>query len=195
MSAAVFDIEILQGATFERRLYFTTQRIVTATAGSALVGATSIPIVSGGLGAIVAGDHVLFSGHSQAKTYIVSTGVADLSAGGTLVLSSPITEVVSSDSISVYTPMDLTGATFESQVRSTADSTAIVATLTDTLAGTPTLGYIDISLTAAQTAAIPTTGETYKQKSTYYWDGELVISSKKYRSYNGKVTVSPEVTR
>jgi hypothetical protein len=196
--ATVFNILIDQGETWEKRLYVTTQKVLTAYAASTtkLPGSTSIVIAPGGVGAIVAGEHVQFSGHAAAKTYIVETGVADLSVGGTLVLSTPITEQVTGDSLKVFTPTDLTGAVLNSQIRPTADSATVTATVVATLAATPTLGYFDLSLSDTVTSAIPTTGKTsYDKLAKYTWDGEIVKGGKVVRSYNGTVTVSPNTTR
>ena len=56
------------------------------TAGYA-VGATSITLAAAGSGTIVAGDYVTFAGDTN--KYLVTTGVADVSAGGTLVIAAP----------------------------------------------------------------------------------------------------------
>lgn len=51
------------------------------------IGATSITLAAAGSGTIVAGDYVTFAGDTN--KYLVKTGVADLSAGGTLVIAAP----------------------------------------------------------------------------------------------------------
>jgi len=58
----------------------------TNTAGYA-VGATTITLASAGTGTIVAGDSVTFAGDSN--QYVVVTGDADVSGGGTIVLAAP----------------------------------------------------------------------------------------------------------
>jgi hypothetical protein len=58
----------------------------TNTAGYA-VGATTITLASAGTGTILAGDVVRFTGHSD--QYVVLTGDADVSNGGTIVLAAP----------------------------------------------------------------------------------------------------------
>ena len=58
----------------------------TNTAGYA-VGATTITLASAGTGTIVAGDVVTFAGDTN--QYVVVTGDADVSNGGTIVLAAP----------------------------------------------------------------------------------------------------------
>lgn len=58
----------------------------TNTAGYA-IGATTITLASAGTGTIVAGDVITFAGDTN--KYVVATGDADVSNGGTLVLQAP----------------------------------------------------------------------------------------------------------
>jgi hypothetical protein len=58
----------------------------TDNAGYA-VGATTITLASAGTGAILAGDIITFAG--DARQYVVVTGDADVSGGGTVVLQEP----------------------------------------------------------------------------------------------------------
>lgn len=58
----------------------------TNTAGYA-VGATTITLASAGTGTIVAGDSITFAGDSN--QYVVVTGDADVSNGGTVVIAAP----------------------------------------------------------------------------------------------------------
>jgi len=58
----------------------------TNTAGYA-VGATTITLASAGTGTIVAGDVITFAGDTN--QYVVTTGDADVSGGGTVVLAAP----------------------------------------------------------------------------------------------------------
>ena len=59
----------------------------TTNAGFA-IGATSLALASAGTGTLVAGDVVTFAGDTANK-YVVRTGDADVSDGGTLVLNDP----------------------------------------------------------------------------------------------------------
>lgn len=195
--AAVLDIEIDQGATWKRRLYVATKKILTAKVSSSvhIIGTTSIVLSPGGIGSVSAGDLVTFSA-DPTKSYSVSTGVADLAAGGTMVLSSPVEINLEGGTMDVYTPVDLTGATFASQIRTYADDTTVTATVTGTLALDPTDGYFDLSISAPSTEAISTEGKkTYDKKAKFTWDGELTLSGEVIRAYNGTVMVSPGTTR
>lgn len=72
-------------------------QILTSTAGTAssatvndagyAVGATTLTLSSAGTGTIVAGDVLTFAG--DANQYVVATGDADVSNGGTIVLAAP----------------------------------------------------------------------------------------------------------
>ena len=58
----------------------------TNSAGYA-IGATTITLASAGTGTIIAGDVIRFTGHGD--QYVVKTGDADVSNGGTIVLQEP----------------------------------------------------------------------------------------------------------
>lgn len=64
----------------------TASGATTNNAGYA-VGATTITLASAGTGTIVAGDVITFAG--DANQYVVATGDADVSGGGTVVLQAP----------------------------------------------------------------------------------------------------------
>lgn len=64
-----------------------TAASATTTAAGFAVGITSIPLASAGTGTILAGDMITFAG--DARQYMVVTGEADVSTGGTVVLQSP----------------------------------------------------------------------------------------------------------
>jgi hypothetical protein len=64
----------------------TAASATTNTAGYA-VGATTITLASAGTGTIVAGDVITFAGDTN--QYVVVTGDADVSGGGTVVLAAP----------------------------------------------------------------------------------------------------------
>ena len=83
--------------------------------------------------------------------------------------------------------LDLTGYTGAAQIRKEYTSSNAAATFTVTI--TAEDGQVDLSLTAAQTANL-TAGE-------YLYDCELTqtSSNKVSRIVEGKVTVTPEITR
>lgn len=59
----------------------------TTNAAGYAVGATTITLASAGTGSILAGDSVTFTGDTE--KYVVATGDADVSNGGTIVLQEP----------------------------------------------------------------------------------------------------------
>lgn len=59
----------------------------TTNAAGYAVGATTITLASAGTGTIVAGDSITFAGDTN--QYVVATGDADVSNGGTVVLAAP----------------------------------------------------------------------------------------------------------
>lgn len=72
-------------------------QVLTSTAGTGAsattnnagyaIGATTITLASAGTGTIVAGDVIAFAGDTN--QYVVTTGDADVSGGGTIVLAAP----------------------------------------------------------------------------------------------------------
>lgn len=93
------------------------------------------------------------------------------------------------------TPVDLTGYTARGQIRETAQSATIVVSFTCVVSD-PTNGVITVSLTDEQTSAIPATGAKYSNYQTYYYDIEIESAGGIVtRLLNGKVSVSPEVTK
>ena len=86
------------------------------------------------------------------------------------------------------TALNLTGYTARMQMRSTHDSSTIALTYTSTIASPASNGKINLSATATQTAAI--------EEGIYVYDLEIESSGGVVtRLMEGKVTVTPEVTR
>jgi hypothetical protein len=96
----------------------------------------------------------------------------------------------------VYVPFPLTGWTGVASIKTEA-------TATDSLAA-PTVAILDeaggvgeVSLTGAQTAAIPTTGKTFSETTSGVWDAYLVHATSPLspmRVFNGSASVSPSVS-
>ena len=86
------------------------------------------------------------------------------------------------------TALNLTGYTARMQMRSTHDSSTIALTYTTTIASPASNGIVNLSATAAQSAAI--------EEGIYVYDLEIESSGGVVtRLMEGKVTVTPEVTR
>ena len=90
--------------------------------------------------------------------------------------------------------VDLTGYTARGQVRSNANSAVVVAEFDCTIP-TPTNGTVICTIPADETELIPTTGATYADKDTYYYDIELVNGDEVIRLINGACYVSPVITK
>ena len=86
------------------------------------------------------------------------------------------------------TALNLTGYTARMQMRSTHDSSTIALTYTSTIASPASNGIVNLSATATQSAAI--------EEGIYVYDLEIESSGGvETRLMEGKVTVTPEVTR
>lgn len=83
----LFGFSIKESAGVVTHTKGTGASSTTTNAGFA-VGATSLALASAGTGTLVAGDVVTFAGDTANK-YVVRTGDADVSDGGTLVLNAP----------------------------------------------------------------------------------------------------------
>ncbi len=79
-------LSIKESAGVQRHVAGTGALATTNAAGYA-IGATTITLASAGTGTILAGDVITFAG--DANKYVVVTGDADVSGGGTVVLQAP----------------------------------------------------------------------------------------------------------
>jgi hypothetical protein len=198
MPAANVPLYIEQGATFRRSILLTNIKPLTSaniTNVAIGIGITSIPVAVGGSGSIDIGDYVSFG--TDTKKYKVSTGIADLSLGGTLVITSGLEKAFSaSTSIVTYTPMNLTGYTMRAELRQYPKSPTSVCSFTCTIDADPTSGKAVIEIPASTTAQIPTNGTSFSTVAAYNWDLEIEdASSYVIRLFNGAVQVSPETTK
>jgi hypothetical protein len=82
----LFGFNLRESAQIQSTTKGTGASATTNSAGYA-VGATTLTLAAVGTGTIVAGDILTFAGDSN--KYVVSTGNADVSAGGTIVLAEP----------------------------------------------------------------------------------------------------------
>lgn len=92
-------------------------------------------------------------------------------------------------------PIDITGAEGRSQIRKTAKSADVLASPKVEVVDAVT-GKLEISLTADETSALPTTGTNHLQMDSWVYDVVLTyLGGTVERIINGSVRVSPEVTR
>ena len=82
----LFGFNLRESAQIQTTTKGTAASATTNNAGYA-VGATTLTLAAVGTGTIVAGDILTFAG--DANKYVVATGNADVSAGGTIVLAEP----------------------------------------------------------------------------------------------------------
>jgi hypothetical protein len=82
----LFGFNLRESAQIQSTTKGTGASATTNSAGYA-VGATTLTLAAVGTGTIVAGDILTFAGDSN--KYVVTTGNADVSAGGTIVLAEP----------------------------------------------------------------------------------------------------------
>jgi hypothetical protein len=92
------------------------------------------------------------------------------------------------------TPVDITGYTFKSKIRETADSDEALAVADCHIIDAPN-GLMEIFFDDSATGQIPTDGDTYSDTESYVWDvygtapgGDTI------RILNGKCYVSPGVS-
>ena len=90
--------------------------------------------------------------------------------------------------------IDLTGYQGRGQVRYKAQDSAAAASFTVTVPD-PSAGLVLVELTAAQSAGIVLTGDSYADKSTLYYDIELYMGEIVKRVLQGTLTMSPEITK
>ena len=83
---SLFNFAIRESAQVQTTTKGTGASATTNAAGYA-IGATTLTIAAAGTGTIVAGDIVTFAGDTN--KYVVATGIADVSVGGTIVIASP----------------------------------------------------------------------------------------------------------
>ena len=83
---SLFNFAIRESAQVQTTTKGTGASATTNAAGYA-IGATTLTIAAAGTGTIVAGDIVTFAGDSN--KYVVATGIADVSVGGTIVIAAP----------------------------------------------------------------------------------------------------------
>lgn len=91
-------------------------------------------------------------------------------------------------------PIDLTGYQGRGQIRSKASSKDFLAEF-DVTVTDPAGGLVLIELSAEKSSAIPVKGKSYSDMMIAYYDIELYKDDLVIRLLNGKVMISPEVTK
>lgn len=124
-----------------------TASSATTNAAGYAVGVTVLTLASAGTGTIVAGDVIVITGDATATKYVVASGDADVSDGGTITLAAPglkgvlsaathaITVDASTDRNMVFSRNALLLATRLPFSPPSGDSAVNVATITDPRSG------------------------------------------------------------
>lgn len=93
--------------------------------------------------------------------------------------------------------INLSGFSFRGSIRKTSKSTAeVLADFEFEIQLPESDGVAIMSISAENTAKIPTTGENYSKLTVYTYDVEMIDSNGIVtRIMNGNASISPEVTR
>ena len=87
--------------------------------------------------------------------------------------------------------MDLTGYTAKMQVKTAANAEDVAVEVTTKIED----NVINLSLTSAQTAAIPVKGKTWTEYEVFVYDLIITNGDNFYRILNGQFLISPMVTK
>jgi hypothetical protein len=93
------------------------------------------------------------------------------------------------------TPVDIAGYTFAGYIRETHQDQKKLAEFTFAIQSPTSNGVVVMSLTATQTSAIPFIYGDDGEIKDYVYDVEMTVGSTVYRPLQGKIILSPEVTR
>jgi hypothetical protein len=118
--ADLFGLAIHKSAQIKNVTKGTNSGATTNAAGYA-IGATTITLASAGTGTIVAGDVITFAGDTN--KYVVVTGDADVSNGGTIVIAAPGLRVAIPASATAIT----TGANYAANIALSRNALHLVA--------------------------------------------------------------------
>lgn len=99
-------LSIKESAGIQRPAVGTNNGAASTNNAGYAIGATAITLASAGTGTIVAGDYITFAGDTN--KYLVITGDADVSNGGSIVISAPGLRVAIAASNTVITTVAIT---------------------------------------------------------------------------------------
>ena len=122
MFADIFGARIRESGQISAHTKGTGASATTDDTGYA-VGSTTITLASAGTGTILAGDVITFAGDTN--KYVVKTGDADVSGGGTIVLREPGLQVAIGEAATAIT----VGASYTPNVGFTPDAIQLAARL------------------------------------------------------------------
>lgn len=92
------------------------------------------------------------------------------------------------------TPIDVSGYKFYASIKASANDTMVVAQMHQVDVD-PKNGIVNLSLTAEETAAIDTSGNSYEDWEELYWDANVFDGHNVKRICNGKAFISPGISQ
>lgn len=98
------------------------------------------------------------------------------------------------DDDAAYVPVDISGYKLRCQMRSSASSSIVIKQLKADFVNAKE-GIFSISLSAEETASLPSFGCCWKDYEKYPYDIELVGGNAVIRLIHGVISLSPEVTK
>lgn len=102
-------------------------------------------------------------------------------------------ELVSCDN-ETDTPIDISKYKFYAKIKSSAEDTDIIAKFKQVDVD-PTNGIVNLHLSAEETSAIDTGGNSFKDWDELYWDMNMFDGNTIQRVCNGKAFISPGISQ
>ncbi len=92
------------------------------------------------------------------------------------------------------TPIDISDYKFYASIKASAEDTTVIAKMHQVDVDSKN-GIVNLSLSADETAAIDTGGNSYREWDELYWDVNMYDGHDVTRVCNGKVFVSPGISQ
>ena len=92
------------------------------------------------------------------------------------------------------TPIDISDYKFYASIKASAEDTMTVAQMHQVDVD-PTNGIVNLSLSAEETSAIDTGGNSYREWDEFYWDVNMYNGDDVVRVCNGKAFISPGISQ
>lgn len=92
------------------------------------------------------------------------------------------------------TPIDISDYKFYASIKASAEDTMTVAQMHQVDVD-PTNGIVNLSLSAEETSAIDTGGNSYREWDEFYWDVNMYDGHDVTRICNGRAFVSPGISQ
>ena len=92
------------------------------------------------------------------------------------------------------TPIDISDYKFYASIKASAEDTTTVAQMHQVDVD-PTNGIVNLSLSAEETSAIDTGGNSYREWDEFYWDVNMYNGEDVVRVCNGKAFISPGISQ